>query len=126
MLAGGTGVDGGIGRQDTGQQWTETETTAIRQQADLEIREMAPLQVEIIETIRQELDDDAIMVAGTTDIGYWSHLAYPVLTPRSYLTSSYFATLGYAFPTAPGRQSRQPRQAGRCHNGGWRVRVRLQ
>ncbi|CAI8050989.1 Probable acetolactate synthase large subunit [Geodia barretti] len=74
--------------------WTETEITAIRQQADLEIREMAPLQVEIIETIRHELDDDAIMVAGTTDIGYWSHLAYPVLAPRSYLTSSYFATLG--------------------------------
>ncbi len=89
-------------------QWTETEITAIRRQADLEIREMAPLQVEIIETIRHELDDDAIMVAGTTDIGYWSHLAYPVLAPRSYLTSSYFATLGYAFPTALGAKVGNP------------------
>ena len=48
------------------------------------------------------------MVAGTTDIGYWSHLAYPVLAPRSYLTSSYFATLGYAFPTALGAKSATP------------------
>ena len=97
-----------LGGRTQASQWNETEITAIRQQADREIREMAPLQVEIIETIRQELDDDAIMVAGTTDIGYWSHLAYPVLAPRSYLTSSYFATLGYAFPTALGAKVGNP------------------
>ena len=97
-----------LGGRTRASQWTETEITAIRQQADREIREMAPLQVEIIETIRRELDDDAIMVAGTTDIGYWSHLAYPVLAPRSYLTSSYFATLGYAFPTALGAKVGNP------------------
>ena len=97
-----------LGGRTRASQWTETEISAIRQQADREIREMAPLQVEIIETIRHELDDDAIMVAGTTDIGYWSHLAYPVLAPRSYLTSSYFATLGYAFPTALGAKVGNP------------------
>ena len=97
-----------LGGRTRASQWTETEITAIRQQADREIREMAPLQVEIIETIRHELDDDAIMVTGTTDIGYWSHLAYPVLAPRSYLTSSYFATLGYAFPTALGAKVGNP------------------
>ncbi len=97
-----------LGGRTRASQWTGTEISAIRQQADREIREMAPLQVEIIETIRHELDDDAIMVAGTTDIGYWSHLAYPVLSPRSYLTSSYFATLGYAFPTALGAKVGNP------------------
>ena len=97
-----------LGGSTRASQWTETEIAAIRQQADGEIREMAPLQVEIIETIRRELDDDAIMIAGTTDIGYWSHLAYPVLAPRSYLTSSYFATLGYAFPTALGAKVGNP------------------
>ena len=97
-----------LGGRTRASQWSGTEITAIRQQADREIREMAPLQVEIIETIRRELDDDAIMVAGTTDIGYWSHLAYPVLAPRSYLTSSYFATLGYAFPTALGAKIGNP------------------
>ena len=97
-----------LGGRTRASQWTQTEVTAIRQQSGREIREMAPLQVEIIETIRRELDDDAIMVAGTTDIGYWSHLAYPVLAPRSYLTSSYFATLGYAFPTALGAKVGNP------------------
>ena len=97
-----------LGGRTRASQWTGTEITAIRRQADGEIREMAPLQVEIIETIRHELDDDAIMVAGTTDIGYWGHLAYPVLAPRSYLTSSYFATLGYAFPTALGAKVGNP------------------
>ncbi len=97
-----------LGGKTRASQWTGAETTAIRRQSDGEIREMAPLQVEIIETIRRELDDDAIMVAGTTDIGYWSHLAYPVLKPRSYLTSSYFATLGYAFPTALGAKVGNP------------------
>ena len=97
-----------LGGRTRASQWTGNEITAIRQQADGEIREMAPLQVEIIDTIRHELDDDAIMVAGTTDIGYWSHLAYPVLAPRSYLTSSYFATLGYAFPTALGAKVGNP------------------
>ena len=48
------------------------------------------------------------MVSGTTEVGYWSHLAFPALTPRSYLTSSYFATLGYAFPTALGAKVGNP------------------
>ena len=48
------------------------------------------------------------MVSGTTDIGYWSHLAFPVLKPRSYITSSYFATLGFAFPTAIGAKIGNP------------------
>jgi len=46
--------------------------------------------------------DDAILVTGVTNIGYWANLAYAVRRPRTYLTSSYFATLGYSFPTALG------------------------
>ena len=61
-----------------------------------------------ISTIRRELDDDAILVSGTTQIGYWSHLVFPVLSPRSYITPGYFATLGYAFPTALGAKVGNP------------------
>lgn len=53
----------------------------------------------IIETIRHELSNDEIMVAGTTDFAYFSILAYPVLPPRSCLTSPYFAALAYTSPT---------------------------
>ena len=89
-------------------QWQDSELDEIRRKAAEDTRELAPLQVELIETIRAELDDDAIMVAGTTEVAYWGHLAFPVLKPRSYLTSSYFATLGYAFPTALGAKVGNP------------------
>ena len=50
------------------------------------------------------------MVCGNTEIGYWSHLAFPTLRPRSFLTSGYFATLGYAFPTALGAKIGNPQK----------------
>ena len=115
-----------LGGRTRASQWTETEITAIRQQADREIREMAPLQVEIIETIRHELDDDAIMVAGTTDIRLLESSGLPGPGPAFLPHILLFRHLGVCLPHGPGRQSRQPRQAGRCHNGGWRVRVRIQ
>ena len=62
-------------------QWQDTELDEIRRKAAEDTRALAPLQVELIETIRAELDDDAIMVAGTTEVAYWGHLAFPVLKP---------------------------------------------
>jgi acetolactate synthase-1/2/3 large subunit len=62
----------------------------------------APLQVEIIETLRRSLPEEAILFSGVTNIGYWCNLAFEARRPRTYFTSSYFATLGYAFPTALG------------------------
>ena len=97
-----------LGGRTHSSQWTQSDIDAIRDTTKGEIEAMAPLQVEIIKTLREELDDDAVMVAGTTEIGYWSHLAFPVLKPRSYLTSGYFATLGFAFPTALGAKVGNP------------------
>ena len=97
-----------LGGKTRSSQWTGGEIASIRQETYEEIKSKAPLQIEIIDTIRQELDDDAIMVSGTTEIGYWSHLAFPVLKPRSYITPGYFATLGYAFPTALGAKVGNP------------------
>jgi acetolactate synthase-1/2/3 large subunit len=97
-----------LGGKARASQWTEGELSTMRREAYQAIKEMAPLETEIIETIRRELDEDAILVSGTTQIGYWSHLAFPALKPRSYLTSSYFATLGYAFPTALGAKVGNP------------------
>jgi acetolactate synthase-1/2/3 large subunit len=54
------------------------------------------------------LDDDAIFVCGVTNIGYWANLAYEVRRPRTYITSSYFATWGYSFPTALGAKLAAP------------------
>ena len=68
----------------------------------------APLQIGMVDAIRGALNDDAILVSGMTNIGYWSHLTYPVLKPRTYLTPSYFGTLGFAFPTALGAKVAHP------------------
>ena len=61
------------------------------------------------------------MVSGITNIGYWSHLAYPVRQPRTYLTTSYFATLGFSYPAALGAKVAYPdRQVvAICGDGGF-------
>ncbi|MCS7207564.1 MAG: thiamine pyrophosphate-binding protein [Dehalococcoidia bacterium] len=79
-----------------------------RQRALYEVREAAPLQVRILEALRSALADDAILVAGVTNVAYWANLAYPARLPNTYLTSSYFATLGYAFPTSLGAKVAHP------------------
>jgi acetolactate synthase-1/2/3 large subunit len=86
-----------------------------------QLRQLAPEQVKIIETLRECLDDDAIVVSGINNIGSWSHFAYSVRRPRTYITSSYFGTLGYAFPTALGAQAAFPdRQVvAICGDGGF-------
>ena len=82
--------------------WSPSELDQCRKNHQSWLQEKAPLQYEIIKTLRKNLADDAIVVSGVTNIGYWANLAYAVRRPRTYLTSSYFATLGYSFPTALG------------------------
>ena len=110
-------LGGGAGASE----WSSAELAGIKEETYQEIKGMAPLQVEVIETLRRELEDDAIVIAGTTDVGYWSYLAFPVLTPRSYITTSYFATLGFSFPTAVGAKIGNPdRQVvALCGDGGF-------
>ncbi len=59
-------------------------------------------QASITRALRAGTPEDAIVVAGMTQIGYYSRPFWPVYRPRTYLTSSYSGNLGYAFPTAPG------------------------
>jgi acetolactate synthase-1/2/3 large subunit len=82
--------------------WASSELDQFRKNHQNWLQEKAPLQYEIIKAIRKELADDAILVTGVTNIGYWANLAYEARRPRTYVTSSYFATLGYSFPTALG------------------------
>jgi acetolactate synthase-1/2/3 large subunit len=89
-------------------EWTAKEIAQQKAKADDEVKQLAPNQVEIIKTIRQELPDDTVYISGIASLGYWSNLAYEVRAPRSYLNASYFATLGYAFPTALGAKVGNP------------------
>jgi acetolactate synthase-1/2/3 large subunit len=59
-------------------------------------------QGEIIRALQAATPEDAVVVAGMTQIGYYSRPFFRVRRPRTYLTSSYSGNLGYAFPTALG------------------------
>ncbi len=98
----------GLSNRNASSRWTGEEIANHRSQDYRDTTEKAPNQVRIIESIRAELDDDAVLISGISSIGYWSHLAFPVLAPRSYLNTSYFATLGYAFPTGLGAKVGNP------------------
>ncbi len=82
--------------------WTKEEIQKAKERHRQWLKRKAPLQTEIIEIIRKKVPPETIFISGVTNIGYWCNLAYQVELPRTYFTSSYFATLGYAFPTGLG------------------------
>ena len=79
----------------------------IRSGVDAELRKVGP-QAALVDSLRGALPDETIVVAGTTTVGYMSHMLFPVYEPRTYLSSSYMGTLGFAFPTALGAKVARP------------------
>jgi acetolactate synthase-1/2/3 large subunit len=90
------------------QPWPEVELQEMRRLQAQWLEEQAPDQCEILRRIQGVLPDDTVFVCGVTNVGYWSCFGYRILQPRSYLTSSYFATLGYSFPLALGAKIGAP------------------
>ena len=68
-------------------------------------------QESLLGAIRASMPADGILVAGMTQLGYYSRAHYPVYEPRTFLTSSYSGNLGFAFPTALGAKVAQPDRA---------------
>ena len=68
-------------------------------------------QHSLTKAIRNAVPDDGIVISGMTQIGYYSRVNYPVYEPRTYLTSSYYGNLGYAYPVALGAKVAQPDRA---------------
>jgi len=79
-----------------------TDLGRVRARVREQVEAVAPLQCALLDRLRRVLPPEAVVVSGITNVAYWAHLVFPVQRERSYLTSSYFATLGYAFPTALG------------------------
>ncbi len=65
-------------------------------------------QATILRLLRSSLPDNAIIVSGMTQVGYYARPFWPVYEPRTYITSSYSGNLGYAFPTAVGAKVARP------------------
>ena len=75
----------------------------------------------ILRSLRAGMPEDAIFVAGMTQIGYYSRPFWPVYQPRTYLTSSYSGNLGYEYPTALGAKVACPKRpvVAICGDGGF-------
>jgi len=91
-----------IGRDKLPVRWTEGELEELRGKQNRWLEKHASPQCRIIRSIQERLSDDAIIVSGVNNVAYWSYFSYVVHRPRSYITPSYFATLGFSFPTALG------------------------
>jgi acetolactate synthase-1/2/3 large subunit len=85
-----------------GSKWQEGEIVRLRGELKNRLEKAAPLQMSAIASIHEALGDDGIIVPDITNLGYWSDIAYPVNKIYSYIDSSYFGTLGFAFPTSLG------------------------
>ena len=68
-------------------------------------------QKSLLNAVRSAMPDDGILISGMTQLGYYSRSHFPVYEPRTYLTSSYFGNLGYAYPTALGAKVAQADKA---------------
>ena len=71
----------------------------------------------ILASLRAGTPEDAIVIAGMTQIGYYSRPFWPVHRPRTYLTSSYSGNLGFEVPTALGAKVARPDRAVVCITG---------
>ncbi len=65
-------------------------------------------QDSIMNALRDGTPEEAIMVFGMTQLGYYSRLHWPVYHPKSYIDSGYSGNLGFAFPTALGAKVGRP------------------
>jgi acetolactate synthase I/II/III large subunit len=59
-------------------------------------------QGSILKSLRAGTPENAILVAGMTQIGYYSRPFWPTYEGRTYLSSSYSGNLGYEYPVALG------------------------
>ncbi|HSR25462.1 MAG TPA: thiamine pyrophosphate-binding protein, partial [Candidatus Eisenbacteria bacterium] len=78
-----------------------------RERAAAEVASLVP-QAELGMALRRAMPDDAILVHGMTQVGYWCRVGFPVYEPRTFLGSGYQGTLGFELPTGLGAQVGRP------------------
>ena len=88
----------------------QAEIEEMREEFFGEERVLEPLH-SLSNAVRAAMPDDGILVAGMTQVGYYSRTRFPVYKPKTYLTSSYFGNLGFAYPCALGAKVANPDKA---------------
>jgi acetolactate synthase-1/2/3 large subunit len=104
--------------------WGTAASKKVREWCDVQLAPLEP-QMSWIRALRSAIPDDGILVNELTQVGYLSTLAYPVHSPRSFITPGYQGTLGYGFPTAIGAAIGNPDRVVVSINGdggfGWNL-----
>lgn len=100
--------------------WKKDELLHLKEEAENILKNTAHLQFSMLRTIREQIGN-GILVPDVTTMGYWCQMAYPVYESRTYLSSSYFSTLGYGFPAALGAKIGNPDKPviSLCGDGGF-------
>ncbi|MBM3223965.1 MAG: thiamine pyrophosphate-binding protein, partial [Candidatus Tectomicrobia bacterium] len=98
-----------VRRQDTpATRWSDAELHDMGRLQEDWLQANAPNQSAMWRSMQRVLPEDTVLVSGVTNMGYWAHFAYRAQQPRTYITSSYFATLGFSFPVALGAKVAAP------------------
>jgi acetolactate synthase-1/2/3 large subunit len=84
----------------------KTEREALR--SEIEALAKDEPQASILMSLRAGAPEDTIVVAGMTQVGYYSRPFWPVYEAKTYLTSSYSGNLGFEYPTALGAKVARP------------------
>ncbi len=79
----------------------------LRERVGEALEQLQP-QAAFARAIRAALPDDAVVVDGMTQVGYWARIGFPVYQPRTWLTSGYQGTLGFELPVGLGAQVAAP------------------
>ena len=79
--------------------------------------EFAEPQFPILEALQRGVPEEACVVWGVTQFGYYARTHYQVNHPKTYVDSGYAFNLGYSFPTALGAKVARPERPVVCVTG---------
>jgi acetolactate synthase I/II/III large subunit len=95
-----------LGEKDPGGSgWDDLDS--VHATLDAEVQAFQP-QAAFGHAIRTALPDDAIVIDGMNQVGYWSRIGFPVYQPRTFISPGYQGTLGFELPTGLGAKVGAP------------------
>jgi acetolactate synthase-1/2/3 large subunit len=100
-------------RQLEGEPYTGPRQTRVaewRQQTDAELAQVRKdlIEVRYLDTIRQILPRDSMVVGDNTQLAYWAEYFYPSYRPNGMIAAKGSGLLGFSFPGAIGARVAQP------------------
>jgi acetolactate synthase-1/2/3 large subunit len=93
--------------RDDGSDWADADLEAIKTSYRQRLTDIQP-QAAFAAVLREELPDNTVVVAGMTQMGYWSRLGWETYEPRTFIGPGYMGTLGFELATGLGAQAAFP------------------